>query len=132
MNLETKHPSLGDFVVHHSLRRGSGVPMDQTFEKEYNKKGPGDILGVTRQKESVAKWNMIKHKKRKFLDDLCDYEKLDEYSLHHEFSDETTKKNEEDIELIKNFIEARCDIMKSGKLSHIVTGAEIMMNLHIS
>ena len=44
MNLETKHPSLyesfyrGDFVVHHSLRRGSGVPMDQALEKEYNKK----------------------------------------------------------------------------------------------
>ena len=54
MNLETKHPYLyesfyrGDFVVHHSLRRGSGVPMDQALEKEYNKKakGPGGIIGV--------------------------------------------------------------------------------------
>ena len=66
--------------------------MDQALEKEYNKKakGPGGIIGVTRQKESVAKWNIIKHEKRKytkFLVALCDYEKLDEYSLHHEFSD---------------------------------------------
>ena len=66
MNLETKHPTLyesfyrGDFVVYHSLRRGSGVPMDQALEKEYNKtdKGPGVIIGVTRQKECVAKGNI--------------------------------------------------------------------------
>ena len=41
------------------------------------------------------------------------------------FRTKTTKKNEEDIELIKNFIEARCNIVRSGKLSHIVAGAEV-------
>ena len=71
LNLETKHPMLhksfcdGNFVVHHTTRRGSGMPMDQALEKEYNKKakGPGGIIGVTSKEESVAKWNLIKHEK---------------------------------------------------------------------
>ena len=71
LNLETKFPLLhesfkeGDFVVHHTLRRGSGVPMDQALEKEYNKaaKGAGGIIGITRKKESVAKCNIVKHEK---------------------------------------------------------------------
>ena len=112
MNLETKFPLLhesfkeGDFVVHHTLRRGSGVPMDQALEKEYNKpgKGAGGIIEITRKKESVAKWNIVKHEKnkyRKFIDDICEGGKLDEYSVHHEFSESQTAKDEEDIRIIK-------------------------------
>ena len=60
LNLKTKFPLLwdsfekGDFVVHHTKRKGSGVPIDQALEKEYNKpaKGAGGVIGFTREKES--------------------------------------------------------------------------------
>ena len=52
----------GDFVVRHTLSKGSAVPMDQALEKAYNKpaKAAGRIIGVTRRKEAVCKWNLIK------------------------------------------------------------------------
>ena len=42
--------------------------MDQAPEKEYNKpaKGQGGITGISRRKEAVAQWNIIKHEKSKF------------------------------------------------------------------
>ena len=62
LNLQNNFPRLhasflqGDFVVHHTVRRDSAVPMDQALEMAYNKpaKGPGGVIGFTRQKESVA------------------------------------------------------------------------------
>ena len=91
------HPKLfeafnqGDFVVNHTSRRGSSVLVDQALEKAYNKpaKGPGGVIGLTRKKESVAKWNLIKHNKMKcakFTDDVCEFNAQDEYSMHRGFS----------------------------------------------
>ena len=73
MNLKSNFPILyeefrkGNFVVHHTKRKSSGMPIDQALEKEYNKpaKGPGGVIGITRKKESVAKWNLLKHEKGK-------------------------------------------------------------------
>ena len=132
LNLKTTHPELyqsfcaGDFVVQHTNRRSSGMPMDQALEKEYNKKakGPGGIIGITRQKESVAKWNLIKHEKKaytNFIDEFCGLNQLDEYSLHHEFSSTFTKKDNHDVEVMKGYIETNCNLMKAGKLSNMVT-----------
>ena len=64
----------------------SAIPVDQTLEKEYNKnaKGKGGIIGFTREKKAVAKWNIIKHEKMqyfKFLSDLCNLSSDSEYSL---------------------------------------------------
>lgn len=135
LNLKNKHPQIhqsfceGNFVVHHTNRRFSGMPMDQALEKEYNKKakGPGGIIGITRQKESVAKWNLMKHEKMyytKFIDDICDISQTDEYSLHHEFSETFTKKDQEDVEVMKEFVASRCDLMKAGKLSNMISGIQ--------
>ena len=62
----------GDFTVKHTANSGSGVPLDHALEKEYNKsaKGPSGIIGYTRRKESVLKWNIIHHEKRQFTDFL--------------------------------------------------------------
>ena len=56
----------GDFVVNHSLRKDSDLPVDQALEKEYNKhaKGPSGIIGFTRRKEAVLKWDLIKMKRQ--------------------------------------------------------------------
>ena len=66
----------GDFTVKLSKRKCSAIPVDQALEKEYNKnaKGKGGITGFTREKEFVAKWNIITHEKMqyfKFLSNLC-------------------------------------------------------------
>ena len=60
------------FVVRQILKCGSGVPMDQAFEKEYNKpaKDQGGITCISCRKEAVAQWNIIKHEKSKFTKHL--------------------------------------------------------------
>ena len=96
--------------------------MDQALEKCLG------IIGVTRQKESVAKWNLIKHEKSKFtkfLDGICGVDQADEYSLHHEFSETVTKKDQEDVEAMKEFVSSRCDLMKVGKLSILISGIQL-------
>ena len=127
----------GDFVVHHTRRQGSGVPIDQALEKEYNKpaEGAGGIIGFIRKNESVAKWNIVKHEKEKFtkfIDDVCEGEDVGEYSLHREFSRLRTAKDEEDIKLMKDFIVGRCDITKPGKLINMVTGSVLSDDNKIS
>ena len=68
--------SQGRFVVIQTKRCGSGIPINQVLEKEYNKpaKGPGGVTGFSNRKEAVVQWNLIKHEKAqftKFLQDLC-------------------------------------------------------------
>ena len=81
----------GNFIVHQTERRSSSLPMDQALEKAYNKvaKGAGGVIGFTRRKEVVARWNIIKHEKSKifsFLKSVCKMDNMDELSTHHEFS----------------------------------------------
>ena len=95
----------GDFVVHHTPRRGSSVPMDQALEKAYNKpaKSQSGIIGVTRRKEAICKWNIFKHDKSKFTSfmyALCALSFDDEYSLHHEYSRATTKADSACVHLL--------------------------------
>ena len=40
-----------DFVIHHTLRRGNGVPMDKALEKEYNKPAEGAEGVISNEKE---------------------------------------------------------------------------------
>ena len=61
-----------DFTIKHTANSGSGVPLDQALEKEYNKyrKGPSGIIGYTRRKGSNLKWNTIHQEKQQFTDFL--------------------------------------------------------------
>ena len=54
----------GGFVVN-TIKDCSGVPFDLALEQCYNHpaKVSGGIIGVTRKKEAVALWGIIKHKK---------------------------------------------------------------------
>ena len=89
--------------MHHTMRKGNGVPIDQALEKAYNKpaKGRRGVIGFSRRKESVTKWNLLKHEKSKytqFIDVLCDYTNQDEYSLQREFSVTSTAAEEKSIQ----------------------------------
>ena len=65
--------------------------MDQALEKQYNKpaKGSSRVIGFTKWKQAVCKWNIIKHEKFLFkegLTKICALEAEDQDSLHHDFS----------------------------------------------
>ena len=47
----------GSFVITHTHRKCSAIPMDQAMEKEYNKvaKGKGGVIGFLKQKGTVPK-----------------------------------------------------------------------------
>ena len=51
----------GSDVVRPTHRKCSAIPMEQALEKEYNKvaKGKGGVIGFSKQKGTVAKWNLI-------------------------------------------------------------------------
>ena len=61
MKLETNFPQVyadfkkGDFVVHHTERKASGVPIDQALKNEYNKpaKGPGGSSGFNERRKAL-------------------------------------------------------------------------------
>jgi len=111
--IETKFPKIhdcfinGGFIVSQTKRRGSSLPMDQALEKQYNKpaKSSSGIIGYTRRKAAVCKWNLIKHVKSQYtslLENVCDLTIDDEYAIHHEFSNSRT---EEDISSVQKMVE---------------------------
>ena len=53
-----------------TIKKGSGVPFDQPLEQCYNRpaKVSGGIIGVTRKKDAVALWGIIKYKKDQYVD----------------------------------------------------------------
>ena len=139
LKLKEKFPLLhsnfesNGFVVRHTSRKGSGMPMDQALEKAYNKvsKGPGGVIGITKNKSAIARWNIIKHDKMlitQYLRDVCGLCDGDETSLHHEFSFNLTLDEEQHISEVARYIEDRLNPFKpsvDGKIVNIVTGKQL-------
>ena len=115
----------GDVTVKLSKRKCSAIPVDQALEKKYNKnaKGKGGIIGFTREKEVVAKWNIIKHEKMqyfKFLSDLCNLSGENEYSLHHEYSASAIAEDWIHVTDIYQHLKERVNLFSSTKNDGIV------------
>ena len=123
----------GDFVARHSLRKVIAVPMDQALEKEYNKpaKSSSGIIGFTRRKEAVCKWNLIKHERakyRSFLYTTCQMDEDDEYSFHYEFSKPITESDQKSVaSLMNNLMQRRnpFDTEEPKGIINIATGATL-------
>ena len=109
LSLPKKYPSIyesflqGGFVVRLTQGNVSAIPTDQALEFKYNKpvKGAPGIIGITRRKAAVGKWNLIKHEKfnyTKYLRQMSGINNEDEYSLHYEFSKQRT---ETDLQCVK-------------------------------
>ena len=84
------------FVVAQSLRKGSYIPMDMILKKKHNNlaKRPSWIIDVSRKKEAVCKWNLIRHDKLPYtsnLEFLWNHIAGDEYNLDHKFSPSANK-----------------------------------------
>ena len=111
----------GYFCVQQSTRASRTVPMDQALEQPCNKttKGKGGVIGITTQKATIAKWNLIKHEKMQYIKVLYDFCGLsidDEYSLHHDFSDAVTVQDIKLVENITTFVEQRSTPFKKDLL----------------
>ena len=66
------------------------------------------IIGISRQKEFVLKWNLIKHEKLKhvqFIDNICDTsEEVNGFSPYHEFFCKTIASEEIYVNFIFRFL----------------------------
>ena len=135
LSLKDKFPTIynefvkGNFVVNFTTRKGSSVLMDQAFEKSYNKpaKGKSGIIGITRRKEAVAQYDIIKHEKLRlvnYLLEFCEINYDSEYDLHHESSPTITEKDEMMVNHMTNYIFERRNpftLQETKELKNLVT-----------
>ena len=123
----------GGFVMN-TTKKGSGVPFDQALEQCYNRpaKVSGGIIGVTRKKEAVALWGLIKHKKDQYVDLLKMKDDVEgELSLHHNFNPSTATKivrMAQDIE--EYLLKVSNPLQDQVKLKNVLTG-EIVTNVDV-
>ena len=124
--------SMGDFTVKHTKRSASALPVDQTLEKAYNKpaKGSSGVIGITKRKEKVLKWNMRKHTKMKYTNFLYDVYSTcddDEYSIHYEFPSSATALDELQVQQIFASISRHGSPfdLGSSSIKNLVTYSEV-------
>lgn len=138
LSLQTNYPLIyqsflqGEFVVKLSQRKASAVPMDQALESKYNKpaKSSSGIIGITRKKEAVCKWNLVKHEKSNYtslLRDISGISHEDEYSLHHEFSQKRTETDKKCVKQVTSYMAERGNPfdVKEGLIKNLATGATL-------
>jgi hypothetical protein len=110
----------GGFVVNPD--QANGVLFDQALEQSYNRpaKVSGGIIGVTRNKDAVALWGIIKHKKDEYVHLLKMQDDVDgELSVHHDFNHSSAKK----IKEIENYLQKVCSrFLDLETLKNILTG----------
>ena len=105
----------GGFVVN-TVKKGSGVPFDQALEQCYNRpaKVSGGIIGVTRKKEAVALWGIIKHKKDKYVDLLkMKDDAQGELSVHHDFNPSTATTISKMVQDIEEYLLKVCSPLQA-------------------
>ncbi len=123
----------GGFVVN-TTKKGSGVPFDQALEQCYNRpaKVSGGIIGVTRKKDAVALWGIIKHKKDLYVDLLKKKNDVQgELSLHHAFNSSTATTIIGMVRDIEQYLLKVCSpLQDQAVLKNILTG-EIVTNVKI-
>lgn len=124
----------GGFVVN-TTKQGSGVPFDQALEQHYNRpaKVSGGIIGVTRKKDAVALWAIIKHKKDQYVDYLkVKDEDQGELSLHHDFNPHAVTSIVTMVGELKEYLLKVCNPLKDqAKLKNVITG-EVVTDVDVS
>ena len=122
----------GGFVVN-ITKKGSGVPFDQALEQCYNRpaKVSGRIIGVTRKKDALALWGIIKHKKDQYVDLLKKNDIQEELSLHHDFNPSTTTMIIRMVRDIEQYLLKVCSpLQDQAELKNILTG-EVVTNVKV-
>ena len=117
-----------------TTKKGSGVPFDQALEQCYNRpaKVSGGIIGVTRKKEAVALWGIIKHKIDQYVDLLEMRDDVGgELSLPHDFNPSTTTKIVKMVQGIEEYLLKVCSPLRDQvMLKNVLTG-EIVTKVNV-
>ena len=117
-----------------TTKKGSGVPFDQALEQHYNRpaKVSGGIIDVTRKKDAVALWEIIKHKKDQYVDLLKKKNDVPgELSLHHDFNPSTAVAIVKMTQDIQEYLLKVCNpLQDQTTLKNILTG-EIVTDVSI-
>ena len=128
----------GGFVVHQSLRIGSGILMDRALKKHYNKpaKSSAGVIGFPRIKEPVCRWNIIKHEKHQFseiLSKIFHHNPEGAYTLHHEFTPKKIEIDKSGVERMVEFSNKRNNIFSPHEdVRNIVPGKKIDVSFHLN
>ena len=90
------------------------------------------IIGVTRKKEAVALWGIIKHKKDQYVDLLKMKDDVKgELSLHHDFNPSSASKIVGMVQDIAEYLLKVCSPLQyQVALKNVLTG-EIVTNVNI-
>ena len=106
--------------------------VDQALESKYNKqaKSSSGIIGITRRKEAVCKWGLIKHEKANYcnlLRKISSVNQEDEYSLHHEFSEKLSETDQTYIQQLVDYISNIGNPFdpENSTMKNLVTGATL-------
>ena len=124
---------INDGFVVNTTKKGSGVPFDQALEQCYNRpaKVSVGIIGVTRKKDAVPLWGIIKHKKDLYVDLLKKNDVQGELSLHHAFNSSTATTIIGMVRDIEQYLSKVCSpLQDQAVLKNILTG-EIVTNVKI-
>ena len=123
-------------VGYHTLRHGSVVGFDMALEKCYNKpaKVAGGIIGMTRQKEAVALWNLWKHEKDFHVAQLLEWCKLGDkddngLSLHHEFNPSPRKIGYDRARTLLDYIKSMNNLFSTDMTVNNISTGEISQNI---
>ena len=140
LDIQRKFPDIyrcfveGGWVMYHIARQSSAVGFDMALEKcYYNKpaKVAGGIIGMTRQKEAVALWNLLKHEKHLHVAQLLEWCNLNdkddsELNLHHEFNPCSTKIGLERAKSLLDYIKFINNPFSTGnRLHNFCTGVDV-------
>ena len=83
----------------------------------------GGIIGVTRKKDAVALWDIIKHKKDQYVQLLKMEDVEGELSLHHDFNQSTATTISDMVEEIDKYLRKVCgSMLDQDTLKNVVTG----------
>ena len=99
----------GKFVVHNSLRRFSGIPIDQAHEQN-NKlvKGDGGIIGITHNESALNRWIVSGPEVSRLLNEVHfsveDFKNSKDMTKHHEESANTQISFRDNVVSLKDTI----------------------------
>ena len=111
------------------------MPFDQALEQYYNQPAQvsGGIIGVTRKKEAVALWGIIKHTQYQYVDLLKMKDEVEgEHSLHHDFNPSTATKTAQMVQDIEEYLMKVCSPLQGQEaLKNVLTG-EIVTHVNVN
>ena len=124
-----------DGFIMNTTKKGYGVPFDQALEQCHNwpAKVSGGIIGVTRKKDGVALWEIIKHKKDQYVDLLMKNNDIqEELSFRHDFNPNTTTMIVSMVRDIEQYLLKVCNLLLDQTVLNNILMGEVVTNVEVN